>query len=226
MNKKLSLVQTLIVLGALLALAGFGLWKYFAAPAFPAEDPRNRLLNNTAITNIIVNLGELAPAHVAAVEPPRPSGAGGGGGGGPVTPKGEAARKEAARYAKNVAPKNAKVAETLRQAGVPVAYDDLEKKAAAGKVPLVLYITLEGNGTLVDGQPTYGVLGYKVQLKRDIYTAPDASSPVMINVAEDMTGAVGVTSPETLAAKQEEALDKALRAIITRWKEDNPDPAK
>lgn len=226
MNKKLSLAQTLIVLGALLALAGFGLWKYFSAPAFPAEDPHNKLLYNTAITEIILTQGALAPTSVPAVAAPRQGGGGGGGGGGAVTPKGEAARKEAARYAKEVAPKYTKIAEALRKAGIPVAYDDLEKKAAAGKVHLMIEIALAGNGTPVEGQPTYGVMGYKTQLKRDVYVSPDATAPVFIDVAGGMAGDVGVTAPETLAAKQEEALDKAIQAIITRWKEDNPEPAK
>ena len=225
MNKKLSLPQALLALLILLVVSGFVAYRYFTAPAFPGEDPRDKPLYNTAITEIALVMGPLAPPHISATASPR-RGGGGGGGGGAVTPKGEAARVEAARYAKEVAPKYLKVTQSLREAGIPVASDDVTKKAAQGKVALALTITLEGNGTVVDGQPTMGVLGYKVGLKREVFTSPSAANPVQLDVAGNMTGSVGVTSPETLLQKQDEALTSAVRALVARWREDNLAPAK
>ena len=225
MNKKLSLLQALAALLVVLGLAGVFIWRYLTAPAYPAEDPRDKPLYNTAVTEIALTLGELAPRRVSEEATSRPRGGGGTAGGAAVTPKGEAAQKEARRYATEVAPKYAKVAETLRQAGIPVASEDLAKKAAEGRVPLIVAITLEGNGTVVENQPSHGVMGYKVELKRDVYTSPQAATGFRVNVASELVGEVGVTSPETLAQKQDEALEAALRAIIARWKADNPAPA-
>lgn len=227
MNKKLSLPQALAVLAVVLGIAGFFIWRYFSAPAFPAEDPHDKALYNTAVTEVSLNMGELAPAHVSPDEQPRRrGGGGGGGGGGAVTPKGEAAVKEAKRIAKEVTPKYQKVVTSLRQAGIPVAADDINQKAAEGKAPLVVVISLQGNGTVVDGQPTYGVLGYKVELRRQVYTTLQSATPIRLDVSGGISGAVGVTTPETLAAKQEEALDAAIKAIIKRWQDDNPAPAQ
>jgi hypothetical protein len=222
MNKKLSPTQTIAVFLILLAIAGFAAYRYFAAPAFPGEDPRDKGLHNITISEISITFGDLAPAHVSATEAPR---RGGGGGGGGVTPKGEAARIEAARVAKEVTPKYNKLAEGLRQAGIPVSYDDILKKSAEGKARAILLVTLEGNGTVVDGQPTYGVLSYKVEIRRDVFTSPSARAPISVGVY-NQTGAVGVTSPETLQQNQDEAITRALRGIIARWKEDNPTPTK
>ncbi|MBB6053565.1 hypothetical protein [Armatimonas rosea] len=226
MNKKLSLPQLLVTLGLLLGVGGFVLFRYFTAPAFTADDPRDKVLHNIAVTEIAVVLGELAPAHVSADAAPRRGGGGEGGGGSMLAPKGEAAKIEAARFAKEVAPKVQKIIDSLRGAGIPVAQDDIAQKAAVGHVPLSVTVTLEGTGTVVENQPTMGVLGYKVELKRDLFTSTTATNPVHLNVAGNMTGSVGVTSPETLAQKQDEALTRAISAIITRWKEDNPAAAK
>lgn len=222
MNKKLSSLQTIVVLIALLGVAGFLAWRYFSAPAFPGEDPRDKALYNTAVTEIALTFGELAPNRLSPDAAPRRSA--GGGGGGAVTPKGEAAKKEADRYAREVTPKYNALAEGMRQAGIPVAYDDVEKKAAAGRVPVTVLLTLEGNGTVVEGQPESGVLGYKAELKRDVYTSTSATNPIKVTVAT-ITGSVGVTSAATLQTKQDEAVKAALRGIIARWQEDNPKPA-
>lgn len=230
MNQSLNKRQVIAVVLVLLALASLTLYRYFNAPVPSSPDLTERPLQGTTVASLNIIRGALAPPRLVAKNPndllatPSPQLAGemvggvGGriGSGGVVTPEEQKKRDHASKQ-------HSDALTYLKQAGVSLTADEPLHLSKPDENPIEVFIWLKGTGTAIEGRPSWGTFGYKVEARRTVYLSrnSDDSSHVTLEVA---SGELGIATPETLAQKQDEALGKALEALTEAWKRDNPAP--
>jgi hypothetical protein len=227
MDTKLSPKQLLVAVVLFLSAVGFMGYRYFTAPDRNAE-PGAAVspLAGTYVSELRFQLASpLAPPHIPAqvrktspadlvVATPRPDEA-------------QAWEKEQKRLLQLGVKDSKRLTEAvayLRREGVSITADQPFPTAPQGRAPLTITIIVQDAGYIVEGQPTWGALVFRVQLQRDVYLTKADSHTVRVILPTDgyeLSGDVGIATPETLEPKREEAVGKALEAFATAWKKEN-----
>jgi hypothetical protein len=238
MNQALKPRQLALVATFLLTLALLVGYRYFTAPSDNAASDNTGALRGTSVASLEIVLGPLAPRHLTVKNPDEllsqstPDAWSMGGGISPQAPdtlsKEQRKRQDEQRAREKQAAQRKQKLFTdavayLRRAGITVTADKNAYVPQADENPLHVTILIQGNGMVIDGRPTWGQLGYHVELQRTAYLSKSAKNPAMVKLEMAMTsGSVGVVSPELLPRRQEEALGKALEGFVQAWKQDNP----
>ncbi len=224
MGKKLSPKQLSLIVAILILLTGVLGYRYFTAPIRSQnEHPEDRALHGITIVSVDLALKEHRPPptiNVATdVFPDAPMGVGSstsmGAGGGAAEPY--------ATFEANRSGLVAKAFAYLKQSGIPIEENKPLGGYGASVIPVSVKISFESFGN---------ILSYAVVLERPVFVSQQATEPIRVQLLDDypvtkrLTASIGPTTPSTLSTKQEEAMGKALEAVVERWRYDNPAPTE
>lgn len=229
MNQALSKKQLAVVAFVLLALIAIALTRYIKAPVQIPADFTTLPLHGTTIASLSINRGSLVPRRLAAKNPmellatpsPRSTGSDSPGVGRAMTL--EEKRKVEEAQEKSLK-EHARALAYLKQEGVAVSDEGTTVAAKPDEIPVEVTISLQGTGTLVEGKPDWSTFGYKVEARRPVYLSRTSEQSVQVGFYV-ASAELGIATPETLAKKQDEALGKALEALVSAWKKDNLESA-
>ncbi|WP_309719562.1 hypothetical protein [Armatimonas sp.] len=112
----------------------------------------------------------------------------------------------------------------LESSGVSVQTNDSQNSKSPRRAPLYVTIKVAVDRTIIEGKPDWGHLSYELILEQDCYASPQATTPLRVRVQPSEIGLwnpVGIASPQTLEARQDEAIGLALETLVKSWKSAN-----